>query len=54
METKPCPVVPCAILVRVSTKRQETERQVHELRAVAEARGWSVVEVVEEDGTVRV
>lgn len=50
METKPCPVVPVAILVRVSTKRQETERQVHELRAVAEARGWSVVEVVEEDG----
>jgi DNA invertase Pin-like site-specific DNA recombinase len=50
METKPCPVVPVAILVRVSTKRQETERQVHELRAVAEARDWQVVEVVEEDG----
>ena len=50
MENKPSPVVPVAILVRVSTKRQETERQVHELRAVAEARGWSVVEVVEEDG----
>jgi DNA invertase Pin-like site-specific DNA recombinase len=44
------PVVPVAILVRVSTKRQETERQVHELRAVADARGWQVVEVVEEDG----
>ena len=50
MENKPSPVVPVAILVRVSTKRQETERQVHELRAVAEARGWSVVDVVEEDG----
>jgi DNA invertase Pin-like site-specific DNA recombinase len=50
MENKPSPVVPVAILVRVSTKRQETERQVHELRAVAEARGWQVIEVVEEDG----
>lgn len=50
MENKPSPVVPVAILVRVSTKRQETERQVHELRAVAEARGWEVIEVVEEDG----
>jgi DNA invertase Pin-like site-specific DNA recombinase len=50
METKPCLAVPVAILVRVSTKRQETERQVHELRAVAEARGWQVIEVVEEGG----
>ena len=50
MENKPCPVVPVAILVRVSTKRQETERQVHELHAVAAARGWQVVEVIEEDG----
>jgi DNA invertase Pin-like site-specific DNA recombinase len=50
METKPCPVVPVAILVRVSTKRQETERQVHELRALAVERGWQVIEVVEEDG----
>jgi DNA invertase Pin-like site-specific DNA recombinase len=50
MENKPSPVLPVAILVRVSTKRQETERQVHELRAVAEARGWQVVEVIEEDG----
>lgn len=49
MENKPCPVVPVAILVRVSTKRQETERQVHELHAVAAARGWQVVEVIEED-----
>jgi len=50
MDTMPAPAIPVAILVRVSTKRQETERQVHELRAVADARGWSVVEVVEEDG----
>jgi DNA invertase Pin-like site-specific DNA recombinase len=50
METKPCAIVPVVILVRVSTKVQQTERQVHELRAVAEARGWSVVEVVEEGG----
>lgn len=50
METKPCPVVPVAILVRVSTKRQETERQVHELQALAVERGWQVIEVVEEDG----
>lgn len=50
MENKPSPVVPVAILVRVSTKRQETERQIHELRAVAEVRGWQVIEVVEEDG----
>jgi len=50
MDTMPTPVVPVAILVRVSTKRQETLRQVHELRAVAEARRWHVVEIVEEDG----
>jgi DNA invertase Pin-like site-specific DNA recombinase len=50
MDTTSCPVVPVAILVRVSTQRQTTERQVHELRAVADARGWQVVEVVEEDG----
>ena len=37
-----------AILVRVSTGRQETDRQVFELREVAEGHGWSVVEVIEE------
>jgi len=47
---KPCPVVAVAILVRVSTKRQETERQVHELRTLAVERGWQVIEVVEKDG----
>lgn len=50
METTPSPAVPVAILVRVSTVRQETDRQVHELRAVAQSRGWQVVEVIEEAG----
>jgi len=49
-ETKPVPV---AILVRVSTERQETARQVSELRAVAEAKGWEVVEVCKETITGR-
>lgn len=39
---------PVAILVRVSTAKQETERQEHELRAVAEANRWTVVEVIRE------
>ena len=40
--------VPVAILVRVSTGRQETDRQIYELREVAESSGWEVVEVIEE------
>jgi DNA invertase Pin-like site-specific DNA recombinase len=40
--------IPAAILVRVSTKKQETARQVSELRTVAESKGWAVVEVCEE------
>lgn len=44
------PAIPVAILVRVSTVRQETIRQETELRAVADARGWSVAAVVEEAG----
>lgn len=40
--------VPVAILVRVSTAKQETARQVSELKAVAKAKGWDVVEVCEE------
>jgi DNA invertase Pin-like site-specific DNA recombinase len=40
--------VPVAILVRVSTAKQETTRQVSELRAHAKAKGWNVVEVCEE------
>lgn len=43
------------ILVRVSTQKQETERQIQELTTVAETRGWEVVEVIEEkaSGTLR-
>lgn len=47
MEKKP---VPIAILVRVSTAKQDTARQVSELRAHAAAKGWDVVEVCEEQG----
>ncbi len=39
---------PVAILVRVSTAKQETGRQVSELRALAEAKSWKVVAVCEE------
>ncbi len=39
---------PVAILVRVSTVRQETTRQISELRAYADAKGYEVVEVCEE------
>lgn len=39
---------PVAILVRVSTDRQEFARQVHELTAVALANGWEVVETIAE------
>lgn len=39
---------PVAILVRVSTHKQETDRQTAELAAVASSRGWEVVEVVQE------
>jgi DNA invertase Pin-like site-specific DNA recombinase len=37
-----------AILVRVSTARQETDRQVHELEAYASSKGYAVVEVCRE------
>ncbi len=40
--------IPVAILVRVSTVKQETNRQVSELRAYAESKGYEVVEVCEE------
>jgi len=45
---KPAQTVPVAILVRVSTNRQETSRQIHDLQAVADAKGWNVVEVCQE------
>lgn len=40
--------IPVAILVRVSTKKQETERQIHELQAYADSKGYQVVEVLQE------
>lgn len=40
--------IPVAILVRVSTQKQETARQVSELRGYAQAKGYNVVEVCEE------
>ena len=42
--------VPVAILVRVSTDKQNTSRQVHELQQVAAENGWDVVEVIDETG----
>jgi DNA invertase Pin-like site-specific DNA recombinase len=42
------PRIPVAILVRVSTSKQEVTRQISELEAVAEANGWEVVESLEE------
>lgn len=41
-------VIPAAILVRVSTNKQETQRQTYELTAAAEGKGWTVVEICEE------
>lgn len=37
-----------AILARVSTAKQETDRQITELQAVAKAKGWKVVAVIAE------
>ncbi|MBK1883674.1 recombinase family protein [Luteolibacter pohnpeiensis] len=42
--------IPVAILVRVSTAKQETDRQISELQQVAEAKGWTVIETVKEHG----
>ena len=44
----PPPAIPVAIIVRVSTSRQETARQVSDLQALAESKGWQVVEVCKE------
>jgi DNA invertase Pin-like site-specific DNA recombinase len=38
----------CCIIVRVSTSRQETQRQITELQEVATQFGWEVVSVLEE------
>jgi len=40
--------VPVAILVRVSTTKQETTRQITELRSHAEKSGWQVIAICEE------
>ena len=40
--------VPVAILVRVSTARQETARQIAELQAYADAKGYEVIEILKE------
>ena len=40
--------IPVAIIVRVSTVKQETNRQISELCAYAESKGYEVVEVCEE------
>lgn len=42
--------IPVAIMVRVSTAKQETTRQVTELQSLAESKGWQVVAVCEETG----
>lgn len=47
-EKSECAKIPVAILVRVSTGRQETDRQIFELTEVAHANRWEVVEVIEE------
>jgi DNA invertase Pin-like site-specific DNA recombinase len=47
---KPTKPVPVAVFVRVSTDKQNNERQIHELREAAAANGWDVVEVIEEAG----
>jgi DNA invertase Pin-like site-specific DNA recombinase len=40
--------MPVAILVRVSTIKQETDRQINELQAYADSKGYEVVEVLKE------
>jgi DNA invertase Pin-like site-specific DNA recombinase len=50
MNAKLPALIPVAILVRVSTAKQETARQITELQAVAKAKGWKVMEVCEELG----
>jgi len=47
MKTEAAPL-PVAIIVRVSTSKQETSRQLHELQAIADSKGWQVVEICRE------
>jgi len=48
MPNKPVKAIPVAILVRVSTSKQETNRQVNELKQYAASKGYAVVEVCQE------
>ena len=41
-------VITAAVLVRVSTSKQETDRQISELLALAESKGYEIVEVCQE------
>jgi DNA invertase Pin-like site-specific DNA recombinase len=41
-------IIPVAILVRVSTSRQETDRQIQELQDYAKAQGYEVAQVLKE------
>lgn len=45
---KPAAKTPVAILVRVSTVKQETDRQISELSAYAASKGYEVIEVCKE------
>ncbi len=42
------PQIPVAILVRVSTAKQDTARQISELRQYADGKGYDVIEVCQE------
>ena len=48
MPNKPVKPIPVAILVRVSTSKQETNRQVSELKQYAASKGYDVVKICEE------
>ena len=48
MSTKTEQPVPAVILVRVSTAKQESDRQENELTAVAKLKGWTVIKVCRE------
>jgi DNA invertase Pin-like site-specific DNA recombinase len=41
--------IPVAILVRVSTAKQVTDRQVSELKAYADANGYEILEICREE-----
>ena len=42
------PQIPVAILVRVSTAKQDKARQISELRQYADGKGYDVIEVCQE------